>query len=103
MRWYTKLLIAALLCFTLILLTGCGWKGQGVVVEKTHSDSYMVPRMQCMSYNKGVCTGWLTVYDYIPEAWGYRVKDSKGEVHQVSTSRSDWEAHRVGDHFNNED
>lgn len=92
---------AVLLFLLVLLLAGCGWQGKGTIVEKTHSNSYMVPRMQCAAYNKGACTAWITVYDYIPEQWGYRVRDSKGEVHHVSTSPQDWHTHQVGDSFNN--
>lgn len=99
--WRWLVVLAALL---LLLLTACaGWEGKGIVVEKTHRSGYDYTTMQCTAYTaKGTCSVWMPIVHHVPEAWGYKVQDSKdGQVHEVAASQDDWETHKVGDHYDN--
>ena len=88
----------------ILFVASCGWKGTGVVIEKIYSEDYYYPSQQCISYNKdGMCTNYIWVQNYVPESFGYKVRDSKGEEHSVSTNKQDWETHKVGDKFDNRD
>ena len=90
---------AVLASLAVLALAGCGWNGEGVVVEKTHHDAYWYSTVVCIP--SGKATVCIPQQQYAPESWGYGVRDSKGETHDVSTSREDWEAHKVGDRFDN--
>ena len=96
-RW-----LAAAVLVLALLLAGCGWKGQGTVVEKLHSEPYTYTTTYCAAYDtKSNCTVWAPQVHYVPEVWGYRVRDLEGEEHDVETTYEDWAAHKVGDHFDN--
>lgn len=67
--------MAGILLLAVLVLTGCGCEGKGVVVEKTHRDSYMTVML----------VGKVPVPHTIPESWGYKVReDGTGEIHEVS-------------------
>ncbi|ALY10587.1 hypothetical protein FDH86_gp052 [Arthrobacter phage Tank] len=73
-----------------------------MVAEKTFSEGYYYTTTYCASMNdKGVCTLWMPMQNYVPDSYGYKVRDSNGDIHDVATTKGDWESHEVGDHFDN--
>jgi hypothetical protein len=103
MRAWVAVWLVVMATLLALLLTACGWQGKGTVVEKTHRDAYSYITMQCSAYTaKGACSVWMPVTNHVPERWGYKVQDSKdGAVHDVTTNQEDWNAHKVGDHYDN--
>lgn len=83
--------LAGILLLALLVLTGCGWQGTGVVVEKTHRDSYTTV----------ILVGKVPVPDTVPESWGYVIRDTTGETHDVDVNYEYWSTHDVGSAFDN--
>jgi hypothetical protein len=83
--------LAGILLLAVLVLTGCGWQGAGVVVEKTHRNSYTYLTL----------VGKVPVMQRAPESWGYKVRDNKGEIHDVNVNREYWDTHGVGTSFDN--
>jgi hypothetical protein len=77
-----------------LVLTACGWQGKGVVVEKTHRDSY----------TQLTLVGKVPIMQTYPESWGYKVReDGTGEIREVSVNYEYWNTHDVGTRFDNRD
>jgi hypothetical protein len=95
-----KALVALL---AVLLLTACGgWEGKGVITEKTHSAPYSWTQMICASFNaQGVCTVWVPVIHQVPEAWGFKVRDRGGDIHDVEADKKTWDAAKPGDKYDN--
>lgn len=88
MRKLTGILLLA----AVLVLTGCGWKGAGTVVEKTHRDRH----------SQLILVGKVMVPRTVPESWGYKVRDdATGEIHNVKVSYEYWKTHDVGTKFDN--
>lgn len=85
-----KAKLAAVLLAVLVL-TGCGWEGTGVVVERTHKDSY----------RSMVLVGKVPIMRTVPEKWGYKVRDTTGKIHDVEVNYQYWSTHGVGTKFDN--
>jgi len=94
--------LAGILLLALMVLTGCGWQGTGVVVEKTYSPGYDYVMFMCSAYNaQGICTVQMPLIQHQPDSYGYVVRDSEGKTHDMTTSKQEWDAHSVGDLFDN--
>lgn len=92
----------SLILLLLLTLAGCGWQGQGVVAEKTFSEGYDYYTFQCSSWDsKGNCIMQMPIFHHVPDSYGYKIRDSNGDIHDVATTKGDWESHKVGDHFDN--
>lgn len=84
--------MAGILLLAVLLLTGCGWQGTGVVIEKTHRDRHTGLML----------VGKVMVPTTYPESWGYKVReDGTGEIREVSVNHEYWESHDVGTRFDN--
>lgn len=87
-----KRLTGVLVLAAVLVLTGCGWKGAGTVVEKTHE----------ASHTSIMLVGKVMVPQTVPEKWGYKVRDdATGEVHHVNVNYDYWSTHDVGTRFDN--
>lgn len=83
--------LAGILLLAVLLLTGCGWKGQGVVVEKTYSPAHTGLML----------VGKVMVPTNYSASWGYKIRDENGEIHDVSVNHEYWVTHEVGASWDN--
>lgn len=101
----TRKTLAGILLLAVLVLTGCGWKGTGVVVEKTYSPAYDYVSFICSSYNaQGMCVVQVPITNHVPESYGYNVReDGTGKIHGVTVNYEYWSTHDVGTKFDNRD
>lgn len=94
---------AGLLVLAVLVLTGCGWQGTGVVTEKTFSPAYDYMSFICGSYNtQGICTVQVPITNHVPESYGYKIReDGTGKIHDVTVNYEYWRTHDVGTTFDN--
>jgi hypothetical protein len=85
------------------LLSGCGWKGSGTVVERDYDRPYTTTTERCSTRTTGTTRTRTCQNDpvYHPANFSLLVRDGKGENHWVSVSERDYNTHPVGSKFQN--
>lgn len=97
-------LIVLLALLAVLVLTGCGWKGTGVVDGKNHQPGYFQTSYQCMGFDKnGSCTLNMPIQTWISDSWYVSVKDDQGKDHWVGVNEDYYDTVKNGDTFSNED
>jgi len=89
----------AIIAIALLALTGCSSISEGTITEKNHQNGYYYPVTYCAFYSsKGLCSGYMTRYDYMPESWWFDItQDTKDGW--VYVGELTYEEYEVGDYY----
>lgn len=97
-------ILTVLTALLLLILTACGWKGEGHIERHTFDEAYYYFTYVCAGYNQqGVCTVQVPITNYQPESYGLDIRDNGGKIHNVTVNKDYWDSAKDGSYFTNKE
>jgi hypothetical protein len=85
-----------------LLLSGCGWKGTGTVIQRDYEPPEIEYKEKCSTQTTGTTKTrkCKKVREHDPAEWSILVKDDKdGQEHWFDVSEQEYNAHPEGSKY----